>query len=41
MNEAWKPFCIVALDIADPFHVQAGLALEVDMILFDIMEGDL
>ncbi len=39
MDTAWKPFMVVCLDVSDPFKVQDGLALEVDMILFDIIEG--
>lgn len=40
MIEFWLPFNVVCHDVADPYGVQAGLALELDLILFDIIEGD-
>lgn len=39
MNKAWKPFEVVCTDIANPFHVHSELALAIDLILFDIIEG--
>ena len=39
MNKAWKPFEVVCTDVIDPFGVQGTLALELDLILFNIIEG--
>ncbi len=39
MNKAWKPFEVVCNDVIDPFGVHCELALKLDVILFDIIEG--
>ena len=37
--KAWKPFCIVCDDVPDSFGILDALALSIDMIIFDIIEG--